>query len=117
MSLRCAARPALGLLLAWGLSGCTRAGVAALLPSLELGVRAQRVALTQLALDQGQQRWGGLAFIALSFRPVRPASQLPLRAELAPETWLAPCDEDDVECLQEASAAEHEISAALGELQ
>jgi hypothetical protein len=119
MLVRRAPQPAMGLLLASSLAGCTRASFASLLPTLEVGVVAQRQldARMQLELDHGQRRWGAVAFVALSFRPVRPASQLPLRAELAPEAWLAPCDEDDVECLQEASAAEHEIAAALGELQ
>jgi hypothetical protein len=113
-----AAWPLLGLLLAWLQAGCTRASVASLLPTLEVGILAQqRRAAVAGVEEQGQRRWAAVAFVALSFRPVRVASELPLRAELAPETWIAPCDEDDAECLQEASGAERELAEALGELQ
>jgi hypothetical protein len=119
MSVCRAAGPVLGLALALLQAGCTRASVASLLPTLEVGILAQqrRAAMAGVEQEQGQRRWAAVAFVALSFRPVRVASELPLRAELAPETWIAPCDEDDVECLQEASAAERELAEALGELQ
>jgi hypothetical protein len=105
--------------LAWLQAGCTRASVASLLPRLEIGILAQqrRAAMAGVEQEHGQRRWAAVAFVALNFQPVRVASELPLRAELAPETWMAPCDEDDVECLQEASAAERELAEALGELQ
>jgi hypothetical protein len=116
MLVRRAGPPLLGLLLAWLQTGCTRASIASLLPTLEVGVLAQQRGRALDGMEQ-EQRWSAAAFVALNFRPVRPASELPLRAELAPETWIAPCNEDDVECLQEASGAEREVADALGELQ
>ena len=119
MLVRRAARPLLGLVLAWSHVGCTRASVASLLPTLEIGIMAQqrRAAMAGMELDQAQRRWAAVAFVALSFRRLTVASELPLRTELAPETWIAPCDEDDVVCLEEAIGAERELAAALGELQ
>lgn len=119
MSVLRAARALLGFAFAGWLAGCTRAGAASLLPTLEIGILAQqrRAATAHAERDQDQRRWAAVGFVVLNFRPARPASELPLRAELAPETWVAPCDEDDAECLQEASAAESELARALGELQ
>ena len=97
---------------------CSRPGAAACLPVLELGVSVRRRAEhDEAAVLRGSERWDSVALVGLRFRPVNPAATLPERGELLPETWIAPCDGDDTICLQEAADAEHEISAALGELQ
>jgi hypothetical protein len=100
-------------------AGCTRASVASLLPTLDVGITAQhrRSSVTGTEGEHSERRWAAVAFVGLSFRRMTVAGELPLRAELAPETWIAPCDEDDVICLQEAIGAEREIAQALGELQ
>lgn len=116
---RGAALPVLGLLMSWSHAGCTRASIASLLPTLDVGLLAQHRRSTGAGLlgERDEQRWAAVAFVGFSFRPLNVASQLPLRAELAPETWIAPCDEDDVLCLEEAISAESELAQALGELQ
>jgi hypothetical protein len=110
------------LWLSWGaasaLVACTRPAVASLLPVLELGCAARRRLSTRDGVQlHAERRWDTVAFVGLRFRPRSAAAELPVRAELAPETWLAPCDSDDLICLQEAADAETEIANALGELQ
>jgi hypothetical protein len=101
-----------------GGAGCTRASVASALPTLDVAlVGSGRRSAASGADEHAERRWSAALFVGLSFRPVVAAAQLPLRAELAPETWILPCDDDDVICLQEAIGAESELSTALGELQ
>lgn len=119
MSLCCGvARPIL-VFIVIQCAGCTRASIASLLPTLDVGITAQqrRSRVTGTDADHDERRWAAVAFVGLSFRRMTVAGELPLRAELAPETWIAPCDEDDAICLQEAIVAEREIAQALGELQ
>ena len=102
----------------FGSLGCTRASVAALLPSLSLAVAAQRSGRAEAGAEHGAtQRWDAIALVSLQFRPRSIAMELPARGELAPETWIAPCDSDDFICLQEAADAEQELNQAFGELQ
>jgi len=97
---------------------CSRPSVASWLPALELGVSVRRHADQRSGAQlETAQRWDTLALVSLRFRALNPAAELPVRGELAPETWLAPCDSDDEICLQEAADAEREIGAAFGELQ
>lgn len=99
-------------------SGCGRPGAASFVPALELGLRARRSLDVVSALQQdSDQRWVTSAFVGLRFRSFNAAAELPTRGELLPETWIAPCDGDDIICLQEAADAEREIATALGELQ
>jgi hypothetical protein len=99
-------------------AGCGRAGVASFVPALELGIRARRSTdVLSAAQSESDRRWATSAFVGLRFRPFNAAAELPTRGELSPETWIAPCDMDDSICLQEAADAEHEVAAALGELQ
>jgi hypothetical protein len=116
MGLQRAARHWFLFIAAWLHVGCTRASVASLLPTLEIGVTAHQ-RRSSAAGSEPEQRWAAVAFVGLSFRSLTVAGSLPSRAELAPETWIAPCDEDDVICLQEATGAEQELAQALGELQ
>jgi hypothetical protein len=105
----------LGLVL---LGACGRPGAASCVPTLELGLRLRRRADVDQALAHDTaQRWDTIAMASLRFRALNPAAELPRLGELSPETWLAPCDEDDVICLQEAAEAERELAAALGDLQ
>lgn len=98
--------------------GCSRPALASLLPRLELGMSAQRLR-TGVSGDRERdgERWHALAFVSVRFTPRTAASQIPLRSEQSPETWILPCDADDSICLQEALEAEAELSRALGELQ
>lgn len=98
-------------------AGCTRASASALLPSISLGLLARRTAQWIASDGAASERWHALALVSLQFRPRSVAADLPVRAELAPETWIAPCDADDFICLQEAADAEQELRDALGELQ
>lgn len=101
-----------------GLGACGRPAFASLLPLLELGLSAQRVRTTGSSETGSEtQRWGAVGFISLRFEPRTAAAQIPLRAELSPETWVLPCDADDVICLQEALETEAELARALGDLQ
>jgi len=102
-----------------GFTACTRPAVASLLPLLELGLSAHRLRSESSGSERegADQRWHATAFIALRFKPRTVAAQIPLRADLAPETWLLPCDSDDVICLQEALEAETELARTMGELQ
>jgi hypothetical protein len=110
---------------AWGLLlvctsvlGCTRASASAFLPSLQIGVVARRIGhLAAGAESSAVEHWDAIALVSVQFRPRSVAAELAVRGELAPETWIAPCDSDDVICLQEAADAEQELSDALGELQ
>lgn len=98
--------------------GCSRAGLSSFIPALELRVRAQHHAAA--AASDGMrsvQRWDAVAVVSLRFRAQRAAFEPPSRYEMAPEAWVAPCDADDVVCLQEAADAERELSALLGPLQ
>jgi hypothetical protein len=97
--------------------GCTRASASALLPSISLGLLARRTAQWIATDGAASERWHALALVALQFRPRSAAADLPVRAELAPETWIAPCDADDFICLQEAADAEQELRDAFGPLQ
>lgn len=99
------------------LTACTRASAAALLPRVSLGVLAKHAVRATNSDGFAADRWQVLAQIALEFRPRSVAAELPLRAELMPETWIAPCDAEDFICLEEAAEAEQELRAALGELQ
>jgi hypothetical protein len=113
-------RAASVLLIALGaglLSACTRASAAALLPSISLGVLARRAVQLTSSEALGAERWHAVALVALQFRPRSVAAELPLRAELMPETWIAPCDTEDFICLEEAAEAEQELRDAFGELQ
>lgn len=113
----CVAKALLLALLAGLLSSCTRASAAALLPTISLGVLARRAVQLTSARGLIDERWSAVALVALQFRPRSVAAELPLRAELMPETWVAPCDTDDFICLEEAAEAEQELRDALGELQ
>lgn len=107
---------AIGTLLC--LSGCARAALSSFLPSLSLGVVAHRLAHADSGTARGAtERWDAVALVGLSFRPRPAAAQVPVRGELSPETWIAPCDDDDFICLQEAADAEQELRDAFGELQ
>jgi hypothetical protein len=106
------------LLLAAWCSGCTRASAAAFLPSLQLGVTTRRIAQAAAGGQGGRSEpWDAVFLVSALFRSRTVAAELALRAELAPETWIAPCDADDFICLQEAADAEHELRDVLGELQ
>lgn len=98
-------------------ASCTRASASALLPSISLGLLARRSARWIASDSAASERWHALALVSLQFRPRSVAADLPVRAELAPETWIAPCDADDFICLQEAADAERELADAFGELQ
>lgn len=102
-----------------GSAACGRPAVASVLPLLELGFSAQRLRTDRLGgeLDGADQRWRTMAFVALRFEPRIAAADIPLRAELSPETWVLPCDSDDVICLQEALEAEAELASSMGQLQ
>ena len=99
------------------LGACGRPSAASFVPSLELGVTVRRRADADALAREDAQRWDTVALASLRFRALNPAAELPRLGELSPEAWIAPCDEDDVICLQEAAEAEHELAAALGELQ
>jgi hypothetical protein len=117
---RLRARAARVLLLAFVaglLSACTRASAAALLPTISLGVLARRAVQLTSSEAVVAERWHAVALVALQFRPRSVAAELPLRAELMPETWIAPCDAEDFVCLEEAAEAEQELRNAFGELQ
>jgi hypothetical protein len=106
------------LILCVSLLGCTRAGASALLPSLQLGVVARRLAHAESGATRGaSERWDAVALVSVQFRSRTVAAELPVRAELSPETWIAPCDADDFICLQEAADAEQELQDAFGDLQ
>jgi len=108
------------LALAWGAAtGCGRPAIASLMPLLELGVSTQRLrsGASQLELVRDAQGWHTTVFVALRFQPRPAAAAVPARGELAPESWLLPCDTDDVICLQEALEAEAELARVVGDLQ
>jgi hypothetical protein len=104
--------------LAGCLIACGASSSASFLPTVEFGVSLrQRGQADPSALHDARERLDIVAMASLRFRALNPAADLPRLGELLPETWLAPCDDDDVICLQEAAEAERELAAALGELQ
>lgn len=98
-------------------SACGKPGTASFVPALELGIRARRSHDVSALQPDNDRRWQTHAFVGLRFCALNAAAELPTRGELLPETWIAPCDGDDIICLQEAADAEREIASALGELQ
>jgi hypothetical protein len=93
-------------------SGCVRATAASFVPQLQLSLQARRVAVVSLLDANAHEhgRWATTALVALSFTPVRPASQLPTYSELSTLDALSPCAEDDVVCLQETAESESELA-------
>lgn len=96
--------------------GCTRAAAASLLPSLQVGLAAQRVRSADAAnlATTAKEQWGAALLLTLRFQPQVRAAQLPQRPELDTELWLAPCDVDDVGCLQDTIHADPEVAEAVG---
>ena len=89
---------------------CTRATAVGFVPVLDVGVRVTRsAALTRTSSDRAANELATTAFVWLSFRPPSPAATLPTPSQASGLAFVAPCDEGDSACLDEAAESEPEL--------
>jgi len=97
---------------ALSLPGCARSTLAVLIPQLELQLALQR-SRADVAESPRDEQLHATISAQLRWQSRIEASELPLAYELDPSTWLAPCADDDLECMREAAESEAELGAVF----
>ena len=98
-------------------TSCARSVSALLVPKLELHAQLQQTRAngslaSTLVQHTSQQLHAGFS-AWLRWQPTVYAAQVPVRYELSPSAWMAPCDDDDSDCFAEFARDEHDIAAEL----
>jgi hypothetical protein len=90
--------------------GCTRSTAAGFVPTLDIGLRLTRsAALASMSSERAAHQLAAEVHVWLSFSPQSPAAALPTPGEASGLTFVAPCDEGDSACLDEAAESEPEL--------